>query len=1056
MKKTLLSVVLCLAVMLTSIGGLFAVPVFAANETNLLDEGNTFTDVGTATHTLENGVLTVTAAAAGDYVEIATTNGALIADQCYIGVSITSDVLFEVEMRDTKWCKVGFASDNPWAFAGNDSTAGINPGTYNDVMFDLSGGYNWNGWDKNVPLMSVRVIAKAAGTITVNWLVQSDNMNLVDITTANYAGIDGLTEEYNLIGGFAEDWTSSDAQGSSAVVEYDDAGALTVSSTAGAWPAACYDFETPIVVPADSVIAADYTVYQTSRVAIFFGESDINNYDSGEYVDIGPSTAATDLATSQYKGYQLLSDIIPAESIDADGNVTINSVKIWAIGTGKCVKVNELKVLYAAEQEPVIGTYENPYQLDFGMWGRAIVYLEPGAEAYVQAADANGTIVTAYGANEDLEDAADGWFVQYGRQSVYPDATANASFEMNPFSDIFSVMNTSETEGRTIYFALQEAPASNIGTFESGSDVAVENVNGAYVVVGGDYVTVTDGMEVNNIYVAEQDGTLTFSVYSENWFYVINNLTSGVYGDAQWSDSDPVMDTYEVEVAAGDEVQIIINTYDAMSPWAAPEGAVEWSLTFEAAQQGCAHDGLVHMDAVEAGCHMNGNVEYWVCYDCETVWTDEALTMISNIKNVIVPATGEGDLVHFDAVEAGCHMNGNVEYWVCYDCEQVWTDEALTQLSNIKNVIVPATGEGDLVHFDAVEGNCHMNGNVEYWVCYDCEQVWTDEALTQLSNIKNVIVPALGGEVVHVEAKDATCYENGNIEYWYCETCEQVWQDEALTQLTNHKNVIIGATHTNLVHMDAVEANCHMNGNVEYWVCYDCETVWTNEALTEISNIKNVIVPALGGEVVHVEAKDATCYENGNVEHWYCETCEQVWADEALTQLTNHKNVIIGATHTNLVHMDAVEAGCHMNGNVEYWVCYDCGGVWTNETLTEISNIKNVIVPALGGEVVHVEAKDPTATENGNIEHWYCETCEQVWQDEALTQLTNHKNVIIPATGEEEPDLNDAARLFYILNGVIEPTEEDLNKMDVNNDGEFTLYDVARMFYFINELIDEL
>ena len=29
----------------------------------------------------------------------------------------------------------------------------------------------------------------------------------------------------------------------------------------------------------------------------------------------------------------------------------------------------------------------------------------------------------------------------------------------------------------------------------------------------------------------------------------------------------------------------------------------------------------------------------------------------------------------------------------------------------------------------------------------------------------------------------------------------------------------------------------------------------------------------------------------------------------------------------------------------------------------------------------------------GNIEHWYCEDCMQVWQDEALTQLTNMMNV---------------------------------------------------------------
>ena len=79
---------------------------------------------------------------------------------------------------------------------------------------------------------------------------------------------------------------------------------------------------------------------------------------------------------------------------------------------------------------------------------------------------------------------------------------------------------------------------------------------------------------------------------------------------------------------------------------------------------------------------------------------------------------------------------------------------------------------------------------MEYWVCYECEKVWTDAALTALSNIKNVVLPALETEADHVAAVAATCVATGNIEYWHCEDCGQYWQDEALTQLTNAKNVI--------------------------------------------------------------------------------------------------------------------------------------------------------------------------------------------------------------------------------------------------------------------------
>ena len=272
------------------------------------------------------------------------------------------------------------------------------------------------------------------------------------------------------------------------------------------------------------------------------------------------------------------------------------------------------------------------------------------------------------------------------------------------------------------------------------------------------------------------------------------------------------------------------------------------------------------------------------------------------------PEQCKHDLVHVEAVEPGCHMEGNVEHWYCTICDLVCTDEAMTQVTNHKSVILPATG-GELVHIEAVEAGCHMNGVIEHWYCTEWERVWADEALTKITNHLSVIVPAVGGEVVHVEAKEPTCYENGNIEHWYCEKCELVWEDEALTKISNHMNVIRGAlNHQNLIHMEGVEAGCHMNGLQEHWYCEDCDTVWADEALTQITNHKNVIIPAVGGDVVHVEAKAPTCTENGNVEHWYCEKCELVWEDEALTLITNHMNVIRGATGHNYV--DGVCADC--------------------------------------------------------------------------------------------------------------------------------------------------
>ena len=161
----------------------------------------------------------------------------------------------------------------------------------------------------------------------------------------------------------------------------------------------------------------------------------------------------------------------------------------------------------------------------------------------------------------------------------------------------------------------------------------------------------------------------------------------------------------------------------------------------------------------------------------------------------------------------------------------------------------------------------------------------------------------------------------------------------------------------------------------------------------------------------NADLTDAVVVEDGvaTVAHNYVKTGETTGVCGAPNTITwtctdcgdSYDETVGYGAHVNVVHVEAVAPGCHMTGNIEHWYCTECGLVWQDAALTQITNHMNVILPATGGEVVHVGAKDPTCTENGNIEHWYCETCEQVWQDAALTQLTNHKNVIIGALGHD-------------------------------------------------------
>ena len=66
------------------------------------------------------------------------------------------------------------------------------------------------------------------------------------------------------------------------------------------------------------------------------------------------------------------------------------------------------------------------------------------------------------------------------------------------------------------------------------------------------------------------------------------------------------------------------------------------------------------------------------------------------------------------------------------------------------------------------------------------------------------------------------------------------------------------------------------------------------------------------------------------------------------------------------------------------------------ETVTE----EPVVTPHVHGNIIHVDAKAPTATQAGNIEYWLCEDCGKYFSDEALTKEITEEDTILAATGE--------------------------------------------------------
>ena len=99
-------------------------------------------------------------------------------------------------------------------------------------------------------------------------------------------------------------------------------------------------------------------------------------------------------------------------------------------------------------------------------------------------------------------------------------------------------------------------------------------------------------------WTAEESGTLVLQMPAGgNWRYEIQNLTTGAGSKEQLSDSKPVVNPADMEVSAGDVLQIKVNTYDPKNPETAPAGSVKFSVSFrEKAEEGSVMMGDVNGD----------------------------------------------------------------------------------------------------------------------------------------------------------------------------------------------------------------------------------------------------------------------------------------------------------------------------------------------------------------------------------------------------------------------------------------------------------------------------
>ncbi len=235
----------------------------------------------------------------------------------------------------------------------------------------------------------------------------------------------------------------------------------------------------------------------------------------------------------------------------------------------------------------------------------------------------------------------------------------------------------------------------------------------------------------------------------------------------------------------------------------------------------------------------------------------------------------------------------------------------------------------EYVLVDEVAATCTESGVHAHYTCSGCDKLFDEDK--KETTLDALTIAALGHNLTAHESHAETCTEAGNCAYWSCERCGKFFSDEeGKDELENNGWIIPAHAHT-LIHNDAKAATCYVPGNIEYWVCTECFQYFSDEAGTNPIKQEDVRTPA-HHTLTHHEAKDATRLEDGNIEYWSCDVCGKYFSDEEGKNEIDAESIIIPALGTDKTYFNGTYwrdssfsyvLNFRTNNFSDYDICYE-------------------------------------------------------------------------------------------------------------------------------------
>ena len=462
---------------------------------------------------------------------------------------------------------------------------------------------------------------------------------------------------------------------------------------------------------------------------------------------------------------------------------------------------------------------------------------------------------------------------------------------------------------------------------------------------------------------------------------------------------------------------------------------------------------LKHYAAVSPTCAKAGNIEYWECTSCGKFYSDANAGTEITKEATVLAATGvhewdvwqvgtratctvQGERSHMCIIcgteekevipaahkltqraetPATCGASGTKAHYYCEQCHKYFVDEGAAQELTLSDISLPASenhswsewtepavsctqggektrfctvcGKKDsepvapkhnTTHHAEVPATCGASGTKAHYYCEQCHKYFADEGAAQELTLSDISLPASGNHSWSEWTEPAVSCTQGGEKTRFCTVCGDK-QTQTLDALGHE-----------MQHHIAKEATCESAGNIEYYGCGRCKLNFADEEGNV--RLEEVEIEKLDHNMTHHALWESTCTQAGSVEYWSCSLCGKNYLDENGNSLAQD-TVIPATNHENKEHHEEVEESCDKDGNIEYYYCHDCQKYFDAQ-MGEIEPEDTVIK---GGHILEfVQGTAATCKNTGMQEHWKCERCETLFEDMGGQRQVSAEDITIP------------------------------------------------------------